>query len=239
MLTPIEIQGKSFKSGIGYDKKDVDAFFKDVLANYESLYKENVELTDKLNVLSEGIQYYKTIETTLQKALVLAEMTSEETKQSAMKKASSIETEAHAKAKLIVADAKNELDHIHVQTLNLIQQYDKYKAQFKQLAATQMELLSSESFNISLANLEAFSNFQNLEQSMNAEQSTAEAEEAPKSSDNTANADQSQPSDSESIPSEKDKMISQIVNDMREIVSEQKPVEKPVEKEDDFEFISY
>ncbi len=29
MLTPIEIERKVFKSGIGYEKKDVDLFLKD------------------------------------------------------------------------------------------------------------------------------------------------------------------------------------------------------------------
>ena len=30
MLTPIDIQKKTFKSGIGYDKRDVEAFFAEV-----------------------------------------------------------------------------------------------------------------------------------------------------------------------------------------------------------------
>ena len=41
MLTPIEIQSKSFKAGIGYDRKDVDGFMREILAGYEKLYKEN------------------------------------------------------------------------------------------------------------------------------------------------------------------------------------------------------
>ena len=52
MLTPIEIERKVFKSGIGYEKKDVDLFLKDILDNYEAIYKENVELNDKIIVLS-------------------------------------------------------------------------------------------------------------------------------------------------------------------------------------------
>ena len=63
MLTPIEIQNKIFKSsGLGYDKKDVDNFVTEVLQSYEALYREKMELTDKINVLTEGIKYYKTIE---------------------------------------------------------------------------------------------------------------------------------------------------------------------------------
>lgn len=156
MLTPIEIQGKNFKSGFGYDKKDVDAFFREVLRNYETLYKENVELNDKISVLNERIQYYKTIETTLQKALVLAEQTAEETKNAASKQAQAIEKEAHGQAKLIVADARNELDRIQQMTINLVQQYEKYRIQYKQLAAAQIELLESPTFDISIANIGTF-----------------------------------------------------------------------------------
>lgn len=178
MLTPIEIQGKVFKSGIGYDKKDVDGFCREILLNYETLYKENVELADKISVLGEGIQYYKTIEKTLQNALILAEKTSDETKEAAKTRAAAIEKEARSKAKLIVADAKNELEKIHLQTINLVQQYDKYKVQFKKLAETQIEIINSASFNISIANLEAFSD-------------TSEAYSEPQDAEETAIIDKS------------------------------------------------
>ena len=87
MLTPIEIQSRTFKSGLGYDKKEVDMFLHEILESYESMYRDNMELKDKLNTLNEGIQYYKTIEKTLQKALVLAQKTAEDTKASAQQKA--------------------------------------------------------------------------------------------------------------------------------------------------------
>lgn len=157
MITPIEIQSKTFKSGgLGYDKKDVDSFLREVLLSYEQIYRENMEMKDKISVLSEGIQYYKTIEKTLQKALVLAEKTAEDTKAQALVTAKNIENEAMTRAQLIVADAKNELEHIHAQTIGLLQQYEKYKLQFKNLAAAQIELLQSECFDISLAKIETF-----------------------------------------------------------------------------------
>lgn len=152
MLTPIEIQSKSFKSGIGYDRKDVDGFMREILASYEKLYKENVELKDKISALNDGLQYYKTIEKTLQKALVLAEQTAEETKQAALKNAQAIEKEAHGKANLIIADARNELNHINQMITGLTQQYESYKVQYKQLAAAQIELLQSPTFELTLMN---------------------------------------------------------------------------------------
>lgn len=154
MLTPIEIQGKVFKSGFGYDKRDVDAYCKEILSNYEILYKENVELADRLSVLNDGIQYYKSIEKTLQKALVLAEKTAEDTRDAANKKAAAIEKGAHVKVDIIVGEAKNELDKIHLQTIELVQQYHKYKIQFQKLAETQVELINSNGFNIDIANID-------------------------------------------------------------------------------------
>lgn len=170
MLTPIEIQARTFKAGIGYEKKDVEAFMREVLESYETLYKRNVELQDKVSTLTEGVQYYKSIESTLQNALILAEKTSSETKEAAHKQARAIEHQARIEAESIVAESKNELNRIHVQTVQLLQQYEKYKVQFKQLAISQLEMLKSECFEIDVANLEAFlakDNTQQVQEDMN------------------------------------------------------------------------
>lgn len=157
MITPIEIQNKVFKSGgLGYDKKDVDSFMNEILENYEELYREKMEMRDRISVLNEGLQYYKSIEKTLQKALVLAERTAEETQNTAKKNAQVIEQEAVNRAKMIMADAKKELEVIKKQTTELVRQYDMYKARFKSLAAAQTELLDSSSFEIKLENLTMF-----------------------------------------------------------------------------------
>ena len=154
MLTPVEIQNRVFKSGgLGYDKKDVDSFMKEVVESYEMLYREKMELADKVNVLNDGIQNYKTIEKTMQKALLLAQKTADETQETALKNAHAIEKEAMTKADIIISDAKRELERIHQKTVQLCQQYETYKAQFKNLAAAQIELLETESFQIKVMEL--------------------------------------------------------------------------------------
>lgn len=157
MLTPIEVQNKTFKSGgLGYDKKDVDQFFREVNDDYLRLYSENIDLKDKVAALNDALQQYKTMEQTLQKALVLAEKTAEDTKAAAIKNARNIEKEAQTKSQIIMADARNELEHIHAQTLDMLKTFEKYKAQFKSLAMAQVELLESESYSINVARLDAF-----------------------------------------------------------------------------------
>lgn len=184
MLTPIELQGKAFKTGFGYDKKDVEAFLKDLIKDYEHLYKENFELNEKVSVLNEGLSYYKSIEKTLQKALVLAEKAAQDTEAAAKVKAEAIEKEAVAnatkctqeavanaealisnartEAKDIVLNANIELDKKHLEIASLVQTYQKYKIQYKQFVIAQMELLESEAFDIDFEKLPLLSN--NIEQ---------------------------------------------------------------------------
>ena len=154
MLTPVEIQNRAFKSGgLGYDKKDVDSFMKEIVDSYEILYREKMELNDKVNVLNEALQNYKSIEKTMQKALMLAQKTAEETQETALRNARAIEKEAMTKSEILVSDAKRELERIHQKIVLLCQQYETYKLQFKNLAKSQMELLESESFQIHVMDL--------------------------------------------------------------------------------------
>lgn len=153
MITPVEIEGKVFKSGFGYDKKEVDNFLQEILVGYESLYTNCGDYTEKIASLEEKIEYYNSIEKTLQKALILAEKTAEDTKQAAKKEAEIIVDEANLKANYIVKDAKEELSNIRKQSIDLIQQYELYKAQFKQLTKVQLDLIESEAFQLKVANL--------------------------------------------------------------------------------------
>lgn len=148
MLTPIEIHNKQHKQGRGYSKKEMDEFLERIAEDYETIYKENREMKEKLEKLSDGIQYYKSMEGTLQKALVLAEKTSKDTIDSANKKAELIENEARFKAGKIISHGKDTYEAVRQQCLALIQQYNQFKLQFKQIAIKQIELFDSDFYEI-------------------------------------------------------------------------------------------
>ena len=57
MLTPIEIHNAQHKTGRGYSKKEMDEFLADVVASYESVYKENVELKNSISKLQGEMDY--------------------------------------------------------------------------------------------------------------------------------------------------------------------------------------
>ena len=128
------------------------------------------------NILAQN---YKTIEKTMQKALILAQKTAEDTQEAASKKAHAIEKEAMTKAELLVGDAKREFELVHQRTIQLLQQYEKYKLQFKNLAAAQIELLETESFQISIMETPKIEVEANVEVPKQVEE-TLEQEELPK-----------------------------------------------------------
>lgn len=178
MLTPIEIQGITFKIGRGYKKDDVDSFMKALHHDYEIMYKENMELKEKVSALSEGLQYYKNLEKTLQKALVLAEKTSEETKVAAEKHAEAMEREAKLKADKIIYDAKQEFGMIEVKTQELLQNFELYKLQFKQIVTSQMDLLNSNAFDIQKKELTLTEELEKKEAAVLKEQNTSQKTQA-------------------------------------------------------------
>ncbi len=141
MLTPLDIESKEFKrTPLGYSIDEVDRFLDEIIINYEKLYRENIELKDKIAMLNEGIQYYKTMESTLQSTLVLAEKTAEETKNSAYQKGEQIKREAELKAHELIQEAQNEVFRIQKNMEQLKIQYETIKTQLKYFLQTQLEL---------------------------------------------------------------------------------------------------
>ena len=66
MITPLEFEKKDFKGvPFGYSKNSVDDFFDKVKSDYEKLYKENIELKDKISMLNESVSQYKSMEEVL------------------------------------------------------------------------------------------------------------------------------------------------------------------------------
>lgn len=148
MFTPSELRDKVFKSGLGYDKKEVEQFLHELSAEYELLLQENNDLKKNVSDLNDSIRYYKSIEKTLQKALIIAEKTSQDIKAVALKEADTTLREAKVQAQQLKNEAQKNLELLEHKTMNLIKQYDFFRIQFQNLLNAQSELLNSCSFTI-------------------------------------------------------------------------------------------
>ena len=126
MITPLDIQNKEFKkSMMGYKTKDVDGYLDFINTDYEKLYRENVELKDKIGVLTDQIKQYNSLEETLKNTLVVAQSTADEVTKSARKKSNLIVEEAELKAKNKVNDALDEVKHIKIEYEQLKKEIDR------------------------------------------------------------------------------------------------------------------
>ncbi|MGF7057301.1 DivIVA domain-containing protein [Brassicibacter mesophilus] len=143
MLTPLDIQNKEFKKGIrGYNETEVDSFLDEIIVDYENIYKENIELKDKIGLLNDQIKHYNKIEETLQNTLVVAQSTAEEVSINAKKKAELIINEAEDKARKIIENAQTEVIKIKNEYESVKKEMVVFKTRFKTLLQSQLESIS-------------------------------------------------------------------------------------------------
>ena len=148
MLTPIDIQKKEFEVKFrGYDSADVDLFLDMVAQDYEKLYKENIELKDKISMLTEAVDNYKAMETTLRDSIILAQKSAEEIRKNAAEQSESVLREARLKAEEMRVQAQNDISHLTGKIEALRMETDAYKVQIKSLCAGICDMLDKESYN--------------------------------------------------------------------------------------------
>lgn len=143
-LTPLDIQKKEFrKSFRGYSEEEVDDFLEKVTQSYEKLYKENQELKDEVKFLREKLREYQELETTLKKAIILAEKAAEDLKRNAEKEKELIIKGAQVKAEEMLEKARMECDALNKRYEELKVQFQLFKTRFLNFLQSQIELVNS------------------------------------------------------------------------------------------------
>ena len=143
MITPLDIENKKFGKQMmnGYSVEEVDDFLDDLTVDYSKNYKEISELKAKVEELNASVAHYKTIESTLQNTLLLAQETAEEVKNVAKQKAEQIVNDAKASSEKRVIELNNEINMKKQALEDIKKQFDIYKAKMESLLISQLELL--------------------------------------------------------------------------------------------------
>lgn len=155
MITSRDIREKSFKQGKGYDKSEVDAYMAELAVSFERMTGEIKSLKSQYDTLANALTYYKELENSLKKTMVMAQKLADDTVAAANEKAVAIEEIAKSEGLKIITKAKNEYNDVREKTISLIHQYENYRAQFKRLAMVQFDLINDKSFDVNIANLKA------------------------------------------------------------------------------------
>lgn len=143
MITPLDIENKRFAKQMvnGYSVDEVDDFLDDLTVEFEKIFKENSENKEKIEKLEHDMEHYKTIETTLQSTLVMAQSTAEEVKKVARQQADQIISDAKGNAEKSVIELSQEVTLKKKEMEDIKKQLDIYKAKMEALLISQLEIL--------------------------------------------------------------------------------------------------
>ncbi len=133
-LTPLDIRHKEFKRGMrGYADVEVDEFLDELADEFERLFKDNIDLGERVEALESQVSGYKRIEETLQKTLVSAQASAEELKQNSAKEAQLILHEAELKGRQLVNEVYSERQGIEQSMAKLKNAEQDFRFKFRQL----------------------------------------------------------------------------------------------------------
>lgn len=144
-LTPLDIRNQTFhkKSFGGVDPEEVKAFLDTAANAFEQMSRERTDLTERLQVAEERVNYYRQIERTIQDAVVTMQKTVDEVKATAEKEAEIIIAEAKARAVREVENTKREGESLRMEIEQLKQLRANYFIRCRALIRGQEELLSA------------------------------------------------------------------------------------------------
>lgn len=157
MLTPIEIENKEFKKSLrGYNEDAVDEFLDIVKEDFENLYRENLDLKEKMRLYKLEIDKYENIEETLKATLITAQSAAEDTCHAANTKAKVMIEEADLKARQIIEQANNRVIEIRKEYDSLVKEFKIFRNKFKSLIEDEMRSIDEIFYDVDERCINAF-----------------------------------------------------------------------------------
>jgi cell division initiation protein len=133
-LTPLDIHQKDFRTSLrGYNQEEVDAFLDEVADEFERLFKENIDLSEKLDAANDKVRGYAEIEKTLHNTMLAAQQSAEEIRAKADKEADGLMRDAELKAKDLIQTALAEKQRIQAELLHIKEAEDDFRLRFRQM----------------------------------------------------------------------------------------------------------
>lgn len=133
-LTPLDIHHKEFNHSLrGYNEEQVDAFLDEVADEFERLFKENIELTEKLEAAQERLNEFESQRQTINNTLMAAQRSAEDIIAKAQAEAETILKDAEVKAKEIIHNALSKKQQVAGELVRIKQAEEEFRAKFRAL----------------------------------------------------------------------------------------------------------
>ena len=125
----------------GYNRTEVNKFVEEVIQQVESMIQEIEKKDEEINRLYERIKTYEERETNLNRALVMAENTSEQIKRMARDESDMIIDEARRNANRIVNESLMRAERMEIETNILRKNVALFKKRLRHIIESQLELV--------------------------------------------------------------------------------------------------
>lgn len=125
----------------GYDKGEVNKFVYEVTNNYEELLNKLKQADQEILRLNKDLEKYKNLESTLNRAIIIANDTANQIRRSTKDEAETIIQDARRNASRIVNDALIKAQKAEEDAQNLKRRVQIYKRRVKQVIDEQRELI--------------------------------------------------------------------------------------------------
>lgn len=136
----------------GYDPEEVNAFLDQVITQVEKMIAEGKEKDKKIyelqhleqeNIhLKEKLEQYERMESTLNKAIIMAQKTSEQIKVSAIKESETLIDDARTNASRIVNEALLRAEKTEMEANMLRRNINVFKRRLKDIIQSQMDAIN-------------------------------------------------------------------------------------------------
>ena len=123
----------------GYNCEEVNQFISDVIVQTENIVARCKEQRREIEELKKELEHYKNIERTLNRALIIAEESSNNIKKVAYDESKVIIEDAKKNASRIINNALIKAEKIDSEAMNLKNQVIRYKKRYKNLLEEQLD----------------------------------------------------------------------------------------------------
>lgn len=179
-LTPLDIHHKEFRLALrGYNQEEVDSFLDEVADEFERLFKENIDLSEKLDVANEKVRGYAEIEKTLHNTMLAAQQSAEDIKAKALKESDLILRDAEMKAKELVQSALSEKQKTQSEFMRIKTAEDDFRLRFREVLEEYMRTLHAVPVEADVASLVGLAEEKVLDMKVAVERSVQAPEPTP------------------------------------------------------------
>ena len=150
-ITPNDIHNKDFSTKFeGFDPEEVNDFLEEVKKELETLIRDNKDLEKRVKFNEEKVEYFNSIQETLNKSILVAQEAADRLRENARKDAEIIVFEAEKAAQAMLREAAEKATEINRETDLIKKETRIFRQRLQILTQTQLDMIKNEEWDIVL-----------------------------------------------------------------------------------------